>query len=84
MARVAVTTSEDGRRWLGVSAVEVGERWRRQANGSKLVESILTWGAAAGVDAAYLQVQASNEAAVAMYGKLGFIEHHRHRYARLG
>ena len=84
VARVAVTTSEDGRRWLGVSAVEVGERWRRQANGSKLVESILAWGAAAGVDAAYLQVQASNEAAVAMYGKLGFIEHHRHRYARLG
>lgn len=84
VARVALTTSEDGRTWLGVSAVEVGERWRRQANGSKLVESILAWGAAAGVDAAYLQVQASNEAAVAMYGKLGFIEHHRHRYARLG
>lgn len=84
VARVALTTSEDGRTWLGVSAVEVGERWRRQANGSKLVESILAWGAATGVDAAYLQVEASNEAAVAMYGKLGFIEHHRHRYARLG
>lgn len=84
VARVALTTSEDGRAWLGISAVEVGERWRRQANGSKLVESILAWGAATGVDAAYLQVQASNEAAVAMYGKLGFIEHHRHRYARLG
>lgn len=84
VARVALTTSEDGRTWLGVSAVEVGERWRRQANGSKLVESILAWGAAAGVDAAYLQVQAANDAAVAMYSKLGFIEHHRHRYARLG
>lgn len=84
VARVALTTSEDGRAWLGISAVEVGERWRRQANGSKLVESILAWGAAAGVDAAYLQVQAVNDAAVAMYSKLGFIEHHRHRYARLG
>lgn len=42
---------------------------------------MLSWGKDNGAQKAYLQVVASNSAGVAMYGKLGFIEQHRHRYA---
>lgn len=43
----------------------------------------MAWGAANGADAAYLQVVASNQAGIGLYEKLGFVEHHRHRYAEL-
>lgn len=83
VTRATITASEDERRWLGFSAVEVGGRWRRQAKGTVLGQSVLAW-AKSRADAAYLQVRASNVAGIALYTKLGFVEHHRHRYARLG
>ena len=82
VTRATITESGDGRRWLGFSAVEVGERWRRQAKGTLLGQSLLAWGESR-ADAAYLQVRASNAAGIALYEKLGFTEHHRHIYARL-
>ncbi|MCP1388207.1 GNAT family N-acetyltransferase [Corynebacterium sp. TA-R-1] len=83
VTRATITDSDDGRRWLGYSAVEVAPQHRRRGYGTRLGESVLAWGAAQGADAAYLQVRASNEAGIALYTKLGFVEHHRHRYARL-
>ncbi|WP_342318447.1 N-acetylglutamate synthase, CG3035 family [Corynebacterium mayonis] len=84
VTRATLTNSEDGRAWLGYSAVEVAHRWRRQGLGTELTASLLAWGHEQGADSAYLQTRASNEAAVSMYTKIGFVEHHRHRYARLG
>lgn len=84
VTRATITHSDDGRTWLGYSAVEVGQRWRRQGMGTLLGREVLAWGEREGADAAYLQVRASNEAGIALYTKLGFTEHHRHRYARLG
>ena len=82
-ARAALSESEDGRVWLGI--VEGGgEGGRRQAIGARELESLLAWGAGAGAQGTYLHVEASNEEAVAAYQRLGFLEHHRHRYARLG
>lgn len=52
--------------------------------GTLLGREVLAWGEREGADAAYLQVRATNEAGIALYTKLGFTEHHRHRYARLG
>lgn len=81
ITRGALTESGDGRRWLGYSAVEVAPAYRRRGLGTRLGQEMLRWGATSGADAAYLQVIASNEAGRALYTKLGFVEHHRHRYA---
>lgn len=83
VTRATITESDDGRRWLGYSAVEVAPEYRRQGYGTRLTRSVLAWGAAEGADAAYLQVRASNVAGLALYHGAGFVEHHRHRYARL-
>ena len=83
VTRATLTESADGRVWLGYSAVEVAPERRRRGLGTELTSSVLAWGAAQGADTAYLQTRRSNTAAVAMYTKTGFTEHHRHRYAQL-
>lgn len=84
VTRATITESDDGTRWLGFSAVEVAQHWRRRGIGTAMCESVLAWGMSAGpaADAAYLQVLASNTAGIGLYEKLGFTEHHRERYAR--
>ena len=83
ITRGTITSSDDGRVWLGYSAVEVAEDHRRQGLGTRLGAQMLQWGASRGATDAYLQVLASNDAGIGLYDKLGFIEHHRHRYATL-
>ena len=83
VTRATLTESDDGRTWLGYSAVEVAEDCRRQGLGTQLTRQLLAWGASQGAEAAYLHCRQSNTIALDMYHKLGFIEHHRHRYARL-
>ncbi|MEH0147113.1 GNAT family N-acetyltransferase [Corynebacterium sp. Q4381] len=84
VTRATITESGDGTRWLGFSAVEVADGWRRRGIGTAMCESVLAWGMSAdpAADAAYLQVRASNTAGIGLYEKLGFTEHHRERYAR--
>nr|VDG64135.1 putative acetyltransferase [Streptococcus thermophilus] len=84
VTRGTITESDDGRAWLGYSAVEVAPGHRRRGLGTLLGQRMLEWGTQRGADAAYLQVLATNDAGIGLYDKLGFTEHHRHRYARLG
>lgn len=78
------TVTEAGRHtYLGYSAVEVAEDHRRRGLGTLLGARMLQWGREKGADQAYLQVIASNQAGISLYEKLGFLEHHRHRYATL-
>ncbi len=81
ITRGTLTESDDGRRWLGFSAVEVAPDLRRRGLGTLLGLHMMHWGAAHGADAVYLQVVSGNEAGAALYRRLGFAEHHRHRYA---
>lgn len=81
ITRGTLTGTGDGRVFLGYSAVEVAPAWRRRGLGTRLGAEMLRWGADNGADEAYLQVIASNTAGIGLYGKLGFGEHHRHRYA---
>lgn len=82
VTRGTITSSDDGRVWLGYSAVEVAPAFRRRGLGTQLGAEMLAWGQSRGATDAYLQVLASNDAGIGLYTKLGFIEHHRHRYAR--
>lgn len=82
ITRGTLTESGDGTVWLGYSAVEVAEGWRRKGLGTALGAHMLAWGKAQGAEKAYLQVVAHNTAGIRLYEKLGFLEQHRHRYAR--
>ena len=84
VTRATLTESEDGRVWLGYSAVEVAPALRRRGLGTALGAALMAWGASHGADEAYLHVRAGNAAAIGLYQKLGFVEHHRQRYALLG
>lgn len=78
--RATITESEDGTKWLGIACVKVSESARRQRLAARLVAAAMAWGAAEGAEKCYLQVSVGNDAAVALYEKLGMLEHHRHRY----
>ncbi|GGF94599.1 N-acetyltransferase [Rhodococcoides trifolii] len=80
VTRAAVTTAPDGRRWVGLTAVEVAAAHRRRGLGTLVCAAAVEWGRERGATHAYLQVESSNEAAVTMYRGLGFVDHHRYRY----
>jgi GNAT superfamily N-acetyltransferase len=83
IARGAVSTAPSGRRWLGVTAVEVVPDARRRGLGSHIVGGLAAWAARLGATDTYLQAMTDNTAALATYERLGFIEHHRYHYRRL-
>jgi ribosomal protein S18 acetylase RimI-like enzyme len=84
IARGAVTDAPDGRRWLGVTAVEVAPDARRRGLGTHVVAGTARWARRHGATDVYLQVAADNAAALATYERLGFTEHHRYRYRSAG
>jgi N-acetylglutamate synthase len=66
--------------WLGVTAVEVAPQHRRSGVASALMRALQGWGRSQGATACYLQVDEGNPGALALYQRLGFIEHHRYHY----
>lgn len=80
---VAITRGTITDNFLGYSAVEVAPAFRRKGLGTALGAHMLHWGQTHGATKAYLQVIASNVPGIKLYSKLGFQEHHRHRYATL-
>lgn len=63
-------------RWLGLTLIEVLPAARRQGLAGRIVRALAQWGAEAGATHAFLQVEQSNTAAVALYQRLGFTTHH--------
>ncbi|BBZ79301.1 N-acetyltransferase [Mycolicibacterium anyangense] len=80
VGRGAVTSAPDGTRWLGISAVRVGEPHRRRGHARALCRALLGWGAHHGADRGYVQVLDDNAGATALYSGLGFVLHHHQRY----
>ncbi|MHC9622871.1 N-acetylglutamate synthase, CG3035 family [Corynebacterium diphtheriae] len=80
---VAITRGTITDSYLGYSAVEVSPEYRRQGLATELGAAMLAWGKAHGAHTAYLQVIESNAAGIGLYHKLGFVEHHRHKYVRV-
>jgi GNAT superfamily N-acetyltransferase len=69
--------------WLCVTAVTVDDRYRRRGLATAVMNRLGSWGRDQGARSCLLQVVESNAAALALYERLGFTEHHRYHY-RLG
>ena len=66
--------------WAGITSVDVPESRRRQGLGAAVMRGLLGWAEDQGARAAYLQVRALNEPALALYRRLGFLTHHPYCY----
>jgi ribosomal protein S18 acetylase RimI-like enzyme len=66
--------------WVGVSAVEVTPGYRRRGLAHAVTLALCRWGAEHGATRSYLQVEADNAAALALYEKLGYWIHHDYHY----
>ncbi|MFE6896878.1 GNAT family N-acetyltransferase [Streptomyces sp. NPDC057717] len=71
----------DGR-WAGFAAVEVAPSRRRQGLASAVMAALSRRALEEGASAAWLQVEADNEGARALYGRLGFAAHHAYHHYR--
>jgi GNAT superfamily N-acetyltransferase len=69
--------------WAGLGAVEVLPEFRRRGLATEVMAALARRAAEEGATAGYLQVEAVNARAVALYDKLGFRTSHRYQYARL-
>ena len=80
VGRGAVTTAPDDTRWLGISSIRTADEHRRQGHARAVCAALMSWGTATGAHRAYVQVEVTNEAAIALYTSLGFRLHHQTRY----
>jgi ribosomal protein S18 acetylase RimI-like enzyme len=64
--------------WLGISVVGVEPAHRRRGWAARLTSALVAWATDAGADRAYLQVEATNTAAVRLYEGLGFRTAHEY------
>ncbi|MFF1377369.1 GNAT family N-acetyltransferase [Streptomyces sp. NPDC058308] len=73
----------DGR-WAGFMAVEVDPAHRRQGLATAVMAALSRQALAEGASAAWLQVEAANDGARALYGGMGFTAHHAYHHYRYG
>lgn len=66
--------------WLGVFSLTVASRARRQGLGSAVMNALEDWAATAGARSVYLQVEADNDAALALYARRGLFVAHSYHY----
>lgn len=70
--------------WALFGAVEVAPAQRRRGLATAVMGALARQAYAEGATAAYLQVEADNTAARALYDAMGFADHHRYHYRRPG
>jgi len=66
--------------WVGFRSIEVAPERRREGLGLAVMAALVERAAEEGATTAYLQVLGDNLPALALYQRLGFVEHHRYRY----
>lgn len=71
----------DGR-WVGFMAVEVDAAYRRQGLATAVMTALARQALDEGASAAWLQVEADNERARALYDRMGFATHHLYHHFR--
>ncbi|MEO6956940.1 MAG: GNAT family N-acetyltransferase [Antricoccus sp.] len=81
IARAAITVSDSGRKWLGLSSLEVASPYRRRGIATAMMDQLTAWGTECGATSVYLQVMQDNPHAAAMYRAIGYTEHHTYQYA---
>ncbi|MGW4381162.1 GNAT family N-acetyltransferase [Kitasatospora sp. NPDC004531] len=69
--------------WAGIGAVEVVPAARRRGLATAVMAVLAARAAEEGAAGAYLQVEADNPGAQALYDRLGFTTSHTYHYARL-
>ncbi|MFE6042421.1 GNAT family N-acetyltransferase [Streptomyces sp. NPDC056452] len=71
----------DGR-WAGFMAVEVGPEYRRRGLATAVMTALARKALDEGASASWLQVEADNDGARALYDGMGFATHHRYHHFR--
>ena len=66
--------------WLCLHGLHVDAAHRRQGLATAVLAELVEWGAEQGARTAWLHVETDNAAALALYERLGFSEHHAVRY----
>ncbi|HVT21781.1 MAG TPA: GNAT family N-acetyltransferase [Mycobacteriales bacterium] len=77
---VAVARAAVDARWTGLAAVTVAPERRRQGLGAAVTLAALKEAARRGGRHVYLQVEADNDPAIALYRRLNLRPHHGYRY----
>jgi N-acetylglutamate synthase len=79
IGRVAGARS-NGEHWAGLTAIEVDPACRRRGLAAALTTALIAHAAQRGARRVFLQVEGGNQAALALYRKLGFTTHHCYHY----
>jgi len=79
---VAIARGHLAADWLGLAAIWTDPDHRRGGLATDLTRALGHWAARRGARNVYLQVASANSAALAAYGRLGFVHHHSYRYLR--
>ncbi|MGI9401711.1 MAG: GNAT family N-acetyltransferase, partial [Rhizobiaceae bacterium] len=66
----------------GLFEIEANRNFRRKGHATRLVLSALKWAVSQGARISWLQVVAENNAAIGLYGKLGFQQIYTYSYRR--
>jgi ribosomal protein S18 acetylase RimI-like enzyme len=66
--------------WAGLTAIEVDPDYRRRGLAVAVTTALVAQAAQRGAGRVYLQVEDGNEAALALYRRLGFTTHHGYHY----
>jgi N-acetylglutamate synthase len=66
--------------WVGFFNIATLAPHRRAGAGQAVMDALCRWGLAQGAENAYLQVMADNEAALALYARLGFATGYYYHY----
>jgi N-acetylglutamate synthase len=79
IGRVAGAGS-NGDHWAGLTAIEVDPDYRRRGLAAAVTTALIAQATQRGARRVFLQVEDGNQAALALYRRLGFTTHHSYHY----